>query len=136
MTPNRRELLFGLGGGAAGIALSPVPWKLLDDVSIWTQHRRALPAPARGAVTFSPAACTLCPGGCALRVRSVGGRPVSAVGERAHPVGGGACPIGLIRDASRRPPGGPASGGGRSRSPLPSRRSRTLPARRRRPARP
>jgi anaerobic selenocysteine-containing dehydrogenase len=95
MTLDRRTLLFGLGGGACGLALSPVPWKLLDDVSIWTQHRRALPVPPRGEFTVSPAACTLCPGGCALRVRRVGGRPVSVVGERDHPLGGGACPVGL-----------------------------------------
>ena len=95
MTLNRRDLLFGLGGGAAGLALTPVPWKLLDDVSIWTQHRRALPVPPGGEVSFSPAACTLCPAGCALRVRRVGPRPVSASGEARHPLGGGACAIGL-----------------------------------------
>jgi hypothetical protein len=95
MTLNRRDLLFGLGGGFAGMALTPVPWKLLDDVSIWTQHRRALPVPARGPVTWKAAACTLCPGGCALRVRCVGPRPVSLVGEPGHPLGGGACAFGL-----------------------------------------
>ncbi len=95
MNLKRRDLLYGLGGGAAGLALTPAPWKLLDDLAIWTQHRRALPVPARGEVTFKPAACTLCPGGCALRVRCVGPRPVSAVGEAQHPLGGGACALGL-----------------------------------------
>ena len=69
MALTRRDLLFGLGGGALGVALTPVPWKLLDDVSIWSQHRRALPIPPAGEVTFRPTACTLCPAGCALRVR-------------------------------------------------------------------
>jgi hypothetical protein len=91
----RRDLIFGLGGGLAGLALTPVPWKLLDDVAIWTQHRRALPIPAAGEVAFRPSACTLCPGGCALRVRCIAGRPVSAVGESSHPLGGGACALGL-----------------------------------------
>ena len=95
MTLTRREILFGLGGGMAGLTLTPVPWKLLDDLSIWTQHRRALPVPPRGEIAFKPAACTLCPGGCALRVRFSGARPVSAVGEPKHPLGGGACALGL-----------------------------------------
>ncbi len=95
MTPTRRELLFGLGGGAAGLALTPLPWKLLDDLAIRTQHRRALPVPARGEISCKPAACALCPGSCALRVRCVGPRPVSAVGEPGHPLGDGACAIGL-----------------------------------------
>ncbi len=95
MALTRRDLLFGLGGGAVGVALSPVPWKLLDDVSIWTQHRRALPVPAAGPVSFRAASCTLCPGGCALRVRCVGARPVSAAPAPGHPLGSGACALGL-----------------------------------------
>jgi anaerobic selenocysteine-containing dehydrogenase len=95
MPLTRRDVLWGLGGGLAGAALTPVPWKLLDDTAIWTQRRHALPVPPRGAVTFRPAACTLCPAGCALRVRCVGPRPVAVVGEARHPLGGGACALGL-----------------------------------------
>jgi anaerobic selenocysteine-containing dehydrogenase len=95
MPLTRRDVLWSLGGGVAGVALGPVPWKLLDDTAIWTQRRHALPVPPRGEVTWRPAACTLCPGGCAVRVRRVGGRPVSVVPEAAHPLGGGACPLGL-----------------------------------------
>jgi hypothetical protein len=91
----RRDVLWGLGGGLAGAALTPVPWKLLDDTAIWTQRRHALPVPPRGEVAFRPAACTLCPAGCALRVRSVGARPVAVTGEPKHPLGGGACALGL-----------------------------------------
>ena len=91
----RRDVLFGLGGGLAGVALTPVPWKLLDDTAIWTQRRHALPVPPRGPVTFRSAACTLCPAGCALRVRCVGARPVAVAGESTHPLGGGACAFGL-----------------------------------------
>ena len=77
------------------MALTPVPWKLLDDVSIWTQHRRALPVPPAGPVSFRAASCTLCPGGCALRVRCVGARPVASVPAPGHPLGSGACALGL-----------------------------------------
>jgi anaerobic selenocysteine-containing dehydrogenase len=95
MPLTRRDVLWGLGGGLAGAALTPMPWKLLDDVSIWTQRRHSLPLPPRGDVTFRAAACTLCPAGCPVRVRCVGPRPVAVVGERRHPLGGGACAIGL-----------------------------------------
>ena len=95
MPVTRRDVLWGLGGGLAGAALTPVPWKLLDDTSIWTQRRHALPVPPRGPVTFRASACTLCPGGCALQVRFVGARPVAVRGEARHPLGGGACAIGL-----------------------------------------
>jgi hypothetical protein len=91
----RRDILFGLGGGLAGVAFTPVPWKLLDDTAIWTQRRHAIPVPPRGPVTFRSAACTLCPAGCALRVRCVGPRPVAVAGEAGHPLGGGACAFGL-----------------------------------------
>jgi menaquinone reductase, molybdopterin-binding-like subunit len=95
MPLTRRDALWSLGGGLAGAALSPVPWKLLDDTAIWTQRRHSLPVPPRGIVTYRPAACTLCPAGCALRVRFVGSRPVAAMGEAGHPLGGGACALGL-----------------------------------------
>ena len=122
MPLTRRDLLFGLGGGLAGVALTPVPWKLLDDTAIWTQRRHALPVPPRGPVTFRPAACTLCPGGCALRVRCVGPRPVAVAGEAGHPLGGGACAFGLtLHHLAYHPlrldrPGAAARAAGASRS--------------------
>ena len=58
MPVTRRDVLWGLGGGLAGAALTPVPWKLLDDTAIWTQRRHALPVPPRGPVTFRASACT------------------------------------------------------------------------------
>ncbi len=94
MAFTRREVLWGIGGGLTGLAATPLPWKLLDDLSIWTQHRGALPVPPQGEVTYRETACSLCPAGCALRMRLVGGRPVSAVGAR-HPLGNGACALGL-----------------------------------------
>src|SRR5512134_1647591 len=95
MTLTRRDILLGLGGSAVGVAFTPVPWKLLDDASIWTQRRHALPVPPRGPVAQRAAACTLCPGGCALRVRCVGPRPVAVAPAAGHPLGTGACAIGL-----------------------------------------
>ena len=95
MTITRRDVLWSLGGGLAGAAVTPLPWKLLDDTAIWTQRRHVLPVPPRGPVTYRPTACTLCPAGCALRVRCVGTQPVAVAGEARHPLGGGACALGL-----------------------------------------
>ena len=38
MKVSRRNFLQFCGGATAGMVVSPLPWKLLDDVSIWTQN--------------------------------------------------------------------------------------------------
>jgi anaerobic selenocysteine-containing dehydrogenase len=92
-----RRCFLSLGiGGAAGIALSPLPWKLADDSAIWTQMWPWTPVPADGEVTYVKSACTLCPGGCGISVRKVGNRAVKIEGIEGHPVNdGGICPLGL-----------------------------------------
>jgi hypothetical protein len=49
MKLTRRDLLWG-AAGTAGLLVTPVPWKLLDDVSIWSQNWPWIPQPARGPV--------------------------------------------------------------------------------------
>ena len=62
MKVDRRSFL-GLGlGAAAGVAVSPMTWKLTDDSSIWTQNWPWTPVPKDGEVTFDHTVCTLCPG--------------------------------------------------------------------------
>ncbi len=83
-------------GGAAGSMLSPAPWKLTDDVAIWTQNWPWTPVPEDGEVTYKPSVCTLCPGGCGINVRLVNGRPVKIKGLKDHPVNKGSlCPMGI-----------------------------------------
>lgn len=92
----RRELLKLAGGSALGMMLTPVPWKLLGDATIWTQNWPAIARPLRGDITFRPTACALCPAGCGVNARCVAGVPVRLSGVRDDPVGGGAlCPVGL-----------------------------------------
>ena len=94
----RRDLLLAASGSAAGLVLSPVPWKLLGDSAIWTQRSRFAPETLRGDMTTRFSACTLCPAGCALRARCFGplAVPVSLTGVPGHPVSHGAlCPTGL-----------------------------------------
>jgi hypothetical protein len=89
MKTNRRNILAMGGGAMAGLVFTPVPWKLLDDSSIWTQNWPWIPQPARGPVEVKAAACGLCPHGCAMRVKMAAGYPVGI----ASAPGGALCPL-------------------------------------------
>ena len=96
MKLDRRSFLSFVIGGAAGTALTPLPWKLTDDLSIWTQMWPWTPVPPDGAYTYANSTCTLCPGGCGIQVRLVERRAVKIEGMAGHPVNdGGICPLGL-----------------------------------------
>ncbi|HXX14184.1 MAG TPA: molybdopterin-dependent oxidoreductase [Candidatus Eremiobacteraceae bacterium] len=94
MTFSRRDLFIGGAGIAAGIAFTPVPWKLLGDVSIWTQNWPWIPQPSRGPVESKRSVCTLCAAGCGIRVRMAAGWPVGISGVATNPITKGAlCPL-------------------------------------------
>ena len=96
MKIDRRSFLSFVVGGAAGTALSPLPWKLTDDSSIWSQNWPWTPVPRDGEYTSTNTVCTLCPGGCGISVRKVGDRAVKIEGMAGHPVNdGGVCILGL-----------------------------------------
>lgn len=95
MELTRRSLLKFMGGAVAGAVLSPLPWKLLDDASIWTQNSSLIARAPRGPVTWRDTTCTLCPVGCGLRARLVGEAFVSAWSRPSHPDAGAACPLGF-----------------------------------------
>jgi glycine cleavage system H lipoate-binding protein len=126
MNAARRDLLCLGGGAAAGVVFTPVPWKLLDDVSIWTQNWRWLPVPPRGEITRRYTGCTMCGASHPLRrlqragrrpngfdCRHCAGHPKFATGVETAPrynhrghtwveVGeGGVCTAGLDEIASR-----------------------------------
>jgi len=90
------ELLVGFSAGAgAGILATPVNWKLMDDMAIWTQTWPWVPVPERGKVTHVDSVCNLCPGGCGITVRKVGGRATKIEGREGYPVNdGGICLLG------------------------------------------
>ncbi|MGZ7093792.1 MAG: hypothetical protein ACXVJ2_12260, partial [Candidatus Angelobacter sp.] len=95
MKLTRRDLLWG-AAGTAGLLVTPVPWKLLDDVSIWSQNWPWIPQPTRGPVEVKQSFCTLCPNGCGMRVRMASGWPVGVAGLASHPISRGAlCPLGF-----------------------------------------
>jgi len=94
MKVTRRDLLVWSAGTAAGLLATPVPWKVLDDVSIWSQNWPWIPQPARGPVEVKQSFCTLCPKGCGLRVRMAAGWAVGVAGSTTHPISRGAlCPL-------------------------------------------
>lgn len=95
MKVDRRSFLSFVVGGAAGTALSPLPWKLIDDSSIWSQNWAWTPVPERGEITYVNSTCTLCPGGCGITVRKVDDRVIKIDGMKGHPVNdGGICGLG------------------------------------------
>ncbi|MGD9177192.1 MAG: molybdopterin-dependent oxidoreductase, partial [Desulfobacterales bacterium] len=95
MKVDRRSFLAFVIGGAAGTALSPLPWKVTDDISIWSQNWPWIPIPPKGAINRTRSACTLCPGGCGISVKKVDERVIKIEGLEGHPVNdGGLCPLG------------------------------------------
>ncbi|MGO9273410.1 MAG: hypothetical protein ACLQOO_24755 [Terriglobia bacterium] len=96
MKITRRDLLLFSGAATGGLLVTPVPWKLLSDVSIWTQNWSWIPQPTRGPVEVKQSFCTLCPNGCGMRVRMAAGWPVGVAGMGTHPISRGAlCPLGF-----------------------------------------
>lgn len=96
MKVDRRSFLSFVIGGAAGTALSPLPWKLMDDSSIWSQNWAWTPVPKDGEYMYEDTTCSLCPGGCGITVRKVDDRAVKIEGKKGHPVNdGGVCILGL-----------------------------------------
>jgi anaerobic selenocysteine-containing dehydrogenase len=96
MKIDRRSFLSLVIGGAAGIHLTPLPWKLADDSAIWTQTWPWTPVPEDGEASFANSTCTLCPGGCGITVRKIDDRAVKIEGMKGHPVNdGGICILGL-----------------------------------------
>ncbi len=90
MPLTRRDILRFAGAATAGVFLSPLPWKLLDDVSIWTQTGPWIPKLPRGPITMLRTSCALCPAGCPVTARCVSGIPTSLLA-----VSGSLCPAGL-----------------------------------------
>jgi menaquinone reductase, molybdopterin-binding-like subunit len=92
----RRDFIKLLVGGAAGTMFTPLPWKTIDDISIWTQNWGWIPRVSkRGEWTGVPALCKLCSSTCALNIQTVHNQPVTATGNPDHLLNqGGVCPIG------------------------------------------
>jgi len=91
MKTTRRDLFQFAAGGAAGLMLTPVPWRLVTDTALWSENWPGIPRPARGEIRTRFTHCALCPAGCAVRARCVGDQPVSLAGLPGQPL----CAFGL-----------------------------------------
>ncbi|EPR41729.1 molybdopterin oxidoreductase [Desulfovibrio sp. X2] len=91
MSLTRRGFLFVLGAGA-GVTLSPVLWKLTDDVAIWSQNWPWIPRLQYGALAKKPGLSKAFAGGSPLEVLTVAGRPVEAQGHADNPLSQGSLP--------------------------------------------
>lgn len=97
MNISRRTFVMAGAGAAVGFLFTPVNWKMMDDVAIWTQNWPWVPVPEDGETTYATTTCKLCPGACGIRVRLIDGkRAIKIEGDPEHPVNKGAiCPLGL-----------------------------------------
>ncbi|HUU40641.1 MAG TPA: molybdopterin-dependent oxidoreductase [Desulfatiglandales bacterium] len=93
---SRRNFIKFAVGGLGGTLLSPLPWKLMDDIAIWTQNWPWVPVPARGKISMINTVCTLCTGACGITAKKVGNRVVKIEGRNDYPLNQGAvCPLGM-----------------------------------------
>ncbi len=91
---DRRTFIQASVGVTVGILFTPVPWKLADDVSIWTQNWPWIPKLKYGEQLDKPAVSKLCDSGCAVNVRTVAGNAFGTEGNVDNPLSrGGICPI-------------------------------------------
>lgn len=92
MKIDRRSFLALSVGGAVGTALTPLPWKIQDDLAIWTQMWPWTPFPPDGENTYVSTVSSLCGGSCGVTVRKVGERAVKIEGREDYPTNaGGVC---------------------------------------------
>ena len=92
MKIDRRSFLALSVGGTVGTALTPLPWKIQDDLAIWSTMWPWTPDPVDGENTYTNTVSTLCRGGCGVTVRKVGKRAVKIEGREDYPTNqGGIC---------------------------------------------
>ena len=111
MKPSRRRFLQFSMGAAGAFLFTPINWKLMDDVAIWTQNWSWVPVPEDGARAYTTTTCRICNGGCGIKVRLIDGkRAVKIEGNPESPINrGGLCAWGaaglqyLYMDENRVP---------------------------------
>jgi len=86
---DRRGFLQFVIGGAVGTLATPVPWKLIDDSSIWTQNWPWIPKLKYGAEGTVKTTVKLGGPEYGIAVNTVDGRPVTAQGDPDHPLSQG-----------------------------------------------
>ena len=92
---DRRSFIAFLAGGTGGILCTPVIWKGLDDISIWSQNWPWIPKLKYGEREKKPVICKLGSDAYGIRIETAAGRPFAAQGNPDHPLSkGGIDPFG------------------------------------------
>lgn len=94
-----------MAGASVGVMATPIPWKLLDDVSIWSQNWPWIPSNEKGENSYTYAVSKMCPSGVPMKVRLVGGRPVRVLPVEDHPLGGGVTSLAVAEIQMMHSPG-------------------------------
>ena len=89
MAFNRRGFLKFVAGGAIGTGLTPIPWKLIDDVSIWTQNWPWIPNIPKGNLQNKPSLVKLGASEYGISITTVDEQPITAAGRKDHPLSQG-----------------------------------------------
>ena len=89
MALDRRGFLKFVAGGIIGTGLTPLPWKLTDDISIWTQNWPWIPHIPDGEINSAPALAKLGQPEYGILVSKVEGSPIIARGNPDHPLSQG-----------------------------------------------
>lgn len=104
---NRRGVLKFIGGAVVGTLATPVVWKGLDDLSIWSQNWGWVPRLDYGNQKFTTVRTVskMCPSATGMQVRLVGGRPIRTVGDPKNPLSrGGISPLAVTEVQLRYSP--------------------------------
>ena len=95
MAIDRRSVIGLLAGGAAGTLATPILWKSIDDISIWSQNWPWIPRiPGYGEMETQLSVSKLDSANAAVQVLTVDGVPVQVYGDKEHPSSkGGISPL-------------------------------------------
>ena len=90
MKLDRRAFIKFTVGGVVGTMLSPIPWKLTDDVAIWTQNWPWVPNPPNGANSYKSTISPFQSDCAGVSVRLIDDkRAITMAGVPDNPVNGG-----------------------------------------------
>lgn len=82
---NRRSVLQFLAVGAATTLATPIPWKGLDDLSIWTQNFPWIPRIPKGNAEYKTAVSKFCSSFSGAKVGMIQNNPFAVYADDANP---------------------------------------------------
>ncbi len=95
MAFDRRSFLKFIAGGAIGTLITPFPWKIADDISIWTQNWPWIPQVPRGSISEKTSIVKSGGPEYGIKVKMVNNAPILTSGNPDHWLSeGGLDPIG------------------------------------------